>query len=180
VAPRNGISSVAGAHIGPTVLGHVSASPTFLLAVWNHRLGAALDPAAMMGLILVVVAVVLNVAAQVALKWAAMSLCPASAAGHTNVLGFADIMANPVRVAFNPWFLLGITLYGISVVNWLIVLGRMDLSVAYPLMSIGYILTLIIGALIFREPISAVRVSGIFVIMLGVYLITRPAPSLHG
>jgi multidrug transporter EmrE-like cation transporter len=48
------------------------------------------------------------------------------------------------------------------------------LSVAYPLMSLGYILTLVIGVLVFKEPISMSRILGVVVIIIGVILISRP------
>lgn len=116
--------------------------------------------------LLVLLGMVLNVAAQVALKFATQ--------GSTS-LSLSDVIAEPVRFLFNPWFVSGLVLYAVSVLNWLIVLGRMELSIAYPLMSLGYILTLLIGAWLFHEPVTVVKVVGILVIILGVVLITRPS-----
>jgi multidrug transporter EmrE-like cation transporter len=116
--------------------------------------------------LLVLLGMVLNVGAQVALKFATQG---------STTLALSDLIAEPVRFLFNPWFIAGLALYVISVLNWLIVLGRMELSVAYPLMSLGYILTLLIGAWLFHEPVTVVRVVGVLVIILGVVLITRPS-----
>jgi len=124
--------------------------------------------------LLVLLGMLLNVAAQVALKWATLGLTSGPAAPSGTRLSLASIAADPVRVALNGWFLVGVALYALSVVNWLVVLDRMALSVAYPLMSLGYILTLVIGVLVFKEPISASRVLGVVVIIAGVILISRP------
>ena len=132
----------------------------------------------MINLLLVALGIVLNVSAQVALKLAAKALVPVAATpgGDQAGLSLATILADPVRVVFHPWFMLGLVLYAVSVVNWLVVLSRMELSVSYPLMSLAYILTLAIGALWFKEPVTTLRVVGTLVIILGVVLITRPVP----
>ena len=123
--------------------------------------------------LLVLLGMVLNVAAQVALKFASGAPAGAGATGDT-----FSILADPWRLATNAWFICGLVLYAVSVLNWVVVLGRLDLSVAYPLMSVGYILTLLLGAWLFNEPISATRIGGVVVIILGVVLITRPVPHV--
>ena len=57
----------------------------------------------------------------------------------------------------------------------LVVLKRMDLGLAYPLMSLGYIATFALGVWCFHEPASFTRILGIAVIIAGVVLLTRPA-----
>ena len=120
--------------------------------------------------LLVFLGMLLNVAAQVALKFASAPPADGTAGGP---------LADPWRLATNPFFLFGLVLYAVSVVNWVVVLSRLDLSVAYPLMSVGYILTLIAGVWLFHEPITSARVVGIITIMVGVMLITRPVTA-HG
>jgi multidrug transporter EmrE-like cation transporter len=78
-----------------------------------------------------------------------------------------------LKVAVNPFIILGMFCYMASVGSWLVVLSRVDVSYAYPLVSFGYILTAFAGYFWFQESLSFVRISGILVIMLGVYLITR-------
>ncbi|MBD3236104.1 MAG: EamA family transporter [Candidatus Eisenbacteria bacterium] len=56
---------------------------------------------------------------------------------------------------------------------WLAALSRVDLSWAYPLLAMGYILVLIFSAVFLREPISLIRWVGVGLIVLGVYLVTR-------
>jgi len=133
----------------------------------------------MLPYLLVLVGMLLNVGAQLALKWSALSLASPTGAAAPPGLSFAAIAADPLRVALNGWFIVGLVLYAVSVVNWLVVLDRLAFSVAYPLMSIGYILTLALGVLLFKEPLSLTRVTGVAVIIVGVILITRPVASVH-
>jgi multidrug transporter EmrE-like cation transporter len=122
----------------------------------------------MVNYLLVALGVLLNVGAQVALKMTGKD---------GGEIGLSAIIADPVRWLFNPWFILGVFLYGVSVINWLIVLTRVDLSIAYALMSTGYILTFMAGVWLFHEPVSTPRVLGLLVIIAGVILITRPVQN---
>ena len=73
----------------------------------------------------------------------------------------------------NPYVMAGLTCYVVSVMVWLMVLSRVEVTFAYPLLSIGYIVTAFAGWVFFDENMNYLRWSGILVICLGVYLITR-------
>lgn len=73
----------------------------------------------------------------------------------------------------NPWILLGLGAYGFSTIFWIISLSKFDLSVAYPFLSIGYILVLIVSVLLFKESINEFRIAGIVFVMIGVVLISQ-------
>jgi multidrug transporter EmrE-like cation transporter len=73
----------------------------------------------------------------------------------------------------SPFILAGLALYGFSAVLWVILLSKLDLSVAYPALSIGYILVLLISALFLGEQISAVRFVGVLLIMAGIVFLFR-------
>ena len=49
----------------------------------------------------------------------------------------------------------------------MIVLSKVDLSVAYPLLSMGYVIVLIASWILFKEPVILIRWVGVFVIMFG-------------
>lgn len=74
---------------------------------------------------------------------------------------------------FNPWVILGLIFYALSAVLWLIILSRKDLSFAYPLVSLGYVLVLFLSAVIFKEHVGFMRWIGAVVIMLGIFIISR-------
>lgn len=113
---------------------------------------------------LVLLGAILNVGAQIALK-------KALPVGES--LSFSD-PARLLSILLSWPIILGLSMYAISVVNWVVVLSRINLGVAYPLMSLGYIATYIVGVKYFGEPVSWVRIAGILVIIAGVVLITRP------
>ncbi len=70
-------------------------------------------------------------------------------------------------------FLAGAACYGLSLLFWLKVLSELDLSKAYPMVSLGYVFTFILGWLILDEPLRPLRVIGLAVIIIGVILISR-------
>lgn len=79
------------------------------------------------------------------------------------------------QVALNPFIFMGLVCYVISVGVWIIALSRVDVSYAYPMLSLGYVLNAVLAYYMFGEQLSAMRVGGIFVIILGVYMISRTA-----
>lgn len=78
-----------------------------------------------------------------------------------------------LRVAENPYIVVGLGCYVLSVGAWLMALSRVDVSVAYPLVSLGYIFTAATAYLFLHESLSPMRIVGIVVILVGVVLVTR-------
>jgi drug/metabolite transporter (DMT)-like permease len=88
-------------------------------------------------------------------------------------LTFESLPSVGAKVALSPHILLGFLCYGVSVLVWLVVLSRVDVSFAYPLLSVAYIFVALAGKAVFGEVLSPARWAGILVICVGVYLITR-------
>ncbi|WP_035236136.1 SMR family transporter [Desulfobacter vibrioformis] len=117
---------------------------------------------------MIIFGVLLNAAAQLALKQGMRQIGYFEfSLQNSGLLFFA--------VASSPYILAGLACYVVSVVVWLLVLSRVEVSYAYPLLSIGYIVTAFAGWRFFQENISLTRWAGIAVICLGVWLITRSA-----
>jgi multidrug transporter EmrE-like cation transporter len=115
---------------------------------------------------LILVGVLLNAAAQLLLK------------AGTNAVGsfeFAAANALPVglRLALEPHILGGIACYVISVVVWILALSRVEVSIAYPMLSIGYVVNAIAAYYLFGEAVTATRLVGIGIIILGVFIVAR-------
>jgi drug/metabolite transporter (DMT)-like permease len=89
------------------------------------------------------------------------------------VLNLTALLPTIPKIVRNPFVLGGFAFIGAGAVFWLAVISRVDLSFAYPMLSLGYILVLLFSALILREPVSGIRWLGAVVICIGVYLITR-------
>lgn len=80
-----------------------------------------------------------------------------------------------LRTVFQPSILAGIFCYILGMAVWLLVLSRLQVSVAYPMLSLGYIVTAIFGFYLFGEPLSWTKIVGIFVIIIGVVLVSSSA-----
>lgn len=73
----------------------------------------------------------------------------------------------------SPFIFSGLALYGFSAVLWVILLSKLELSVAYPALSIGYVLVLLISALFLGEQVSTIRFAGTLLIMVGIVFLFR-------
>lgn len=117
---------------------------------------------------LVLLGVLLNAGAQLALK------------AGTNALGSLvspdGAVQTVFRVLFQPWILVGLVAYVLSFAIWIVVLSRVPVSIAYPMLSIGYVINVVLGYYIFGESLNWLKVLGVAVIILGVVLVAK-SPS---
>ena len=78
-----------------------------------------------------------------------------------------------IKMITSFYILGGLALYGIATILWFVVLSRLPLSVAYPLQSFAYVLGFLVAGIVFGETITLTRWSGMAIILLGVYVISR-------
>ncbi len=79
-----------------------------------------------------------------------------------------------LRLLTHPFVLLAILAYGFGVIFYMFLLSRLDLSYLYPAMvALGLVLATLISATILGEHISLVRLSGIVVVIAGVFLVGK-------
>jgi multidrug transporter EmrE-like cation transporter len=115
---------------------------------------------------LLLVCVALNTIAQILLKAGVKSV------GAID-LTLTHIGRAAAALIFEWHIFTGLVCYVASVGIWLLVLSRTEVSIAYPLSSLGYIATAVAAWYLFGEPLTPARVGGIVVIILGVYLVAR-------
>lgn len=72
----------------------------------------------------------------------------------------------------NQYILLGLFMYGFGAMLWLLVLARLDVSMAYPFVGLGFILTMLLGFFVLGESLSAMRIVGTLLITAGVVLVS--------
>lgn len=77
------------------------------------------------------------------------------------------------KVIVSPFIIGGFALYFISSFVWFLVLSRVDLSIAYPSLSLGYLLVIILSFLFLKEPITPFKIFGSLLICLGVFFIFK-------
>lgn len=76
-------------------------------------------------------------------------------------------------VATSPFIIAGLTLFVVSVLVWLAVLSRVELSVAYPFVGLGFVLTAALAYFVLGERFGVERVLGTLLILAGVVLVAR-------
>lgn len=113
----------------------------------------------MVGLLLSILAGALG---QVCLKKGMLSI------GGTSMI---QLLKSPWILVSNAWIVAGFLLYASSFALWLVVLSRVELSKAYPMVSLGYLVTFVLGILLFREEVSLVKIAGMAIILAGVALL---------
>jgi len=116
-------------------------------------------------LLLVLVAVVISVLGQLSLK-----------AGVTQVGAIGSDsppLQTLMQVCTTPLIIVGLGLYVLGAAVWLIVLSRLDLSYAYPLLALNFVLIPLASWILLGEKVSLVRWLGILVICLGLSIVLR-------
>lgn len=84
-----------------------------------------------------------------------------------------SICAQLLRYFTNLPILMGFLLYTLSAVLWIFAISRVQLSVAYPMVALSYVLVVFLSYLFFHEPVSALRILGLGVIVIGVVIIAN-------
>lgn len=116
--------------------------------------------------LLILVGVLLNAGAQLLLK------------SGTRVIGpfefsWANLVPVGWQLATQPHILGGLVCYVVSVVVWILALSRVEVSLAYPMLSIGYLVNAVLAWWLFGEAVTVERLAGIAVIIVGVVLVAR-------
>lgn len=114
---------------------------------------------------LILTSVFLGAVGQVLVKYGAVNLQLNFAAKY--------IIPSILGIVKNLPVMLGIISYGLSFLLWIKVLSKVELSYAYPMVSIGYILIMFFSYFIFKENISFMRLAGVFFIIIGVILVAK-------
>ena len=117
-------------------------------------------------LLIALVAILLLVGGQTLLK-----------VGLNEIGGISLFEGNPVGSLLGlfrtPWIILGFICYGVSAILWLDVLSKLDFSLAFPLVSLTYVFSLIIGRFIFHDTVGLDRIVGVLLILGGLFFVVR-------
>jgi len=113
----------------------------------------------MKDLLLIIISVSIGAIGQIAFKYGAMQMV--ASPGTTLV----EKIKWPI--------VLGLVLYGVSTILWILALKKVELSYAYPMVSLGYIFVFIASYFLFHEAINWLRVGGMVCIMIGITLVAK-------
>lgn len=92
-------------------------------------------------------------------------------------VSLADGVAGIFKLLQTPWIIVGFGLYGLSAVLWLDVLSKLDFSLAFPMVGLTYVFTLLIGRFFFGETIGWERMIGVAFILGGIFFLVRSGSS---
>ncbi len=115
---------------------------------------------------LILTGVLLNASAQLLLK------AGTNAVGHFE-FHLDNIIPIGMKIAFQPFIMTGMACYAVSLVVWIMALSRVPVSLAYPMLSIGYVVNAVIAYYWLGEALSMHKMLGIGFIIVGVVLVAR-------
>ncbi len=116
-------------------------------------------------LLLIVFTVIVNTTGQFVIKTGVNKI------GH---ISLRENLFGTIFKALTSWIIIsGFCLYFISAIIWIIILSRAELSWAFPILSLSYVITVLVSPILLNESFSAQRLIGTVVICLGVYLVSR-------
>ena len=133
-----------------------------------------------LALTVLIVAILLGAAGQIALKTG------------INQLGEKPSPLTVLRSILTRWVFLGFVCYGLSSLLYLMALSRLDLSYAYPMVALSYVVVTFLSWKLLSEPVPLARVAGLAVICIGVIVVAfsyrhpaehaaaPPPPAIHG
>lgn len=115
-----------------------------------------------MGNIFILISIAFNVIGQSVLK------------SGVNRLGALNFDVSNILKAFtSPIVLGGLGFYLVGSIFWILALSHKDLSYAYPMLSIGYLLIILVSWFVFGEHITFIRLLGVVFISFGIFLVFK-------
>jgi multidrug transporter EmrE-like cation transporter len=114
---------------------------------------------------LILVSVSLSALAQISFKL--------GVTGANQAVPVGGAAAGLIGSLLTPGVMVGLALYGFGTLLWLTALARVEVSQAYPFVGLGFVLTAILGYVIFGDPLTPQRIAGILVVMGGIWLVAQ-------
>ncbi|MDD5311758.1 MAG: EamA family transporter [Dehalococcoidia bacterium] len=83
---------------------------------------------------------------------------------------FPDNIIHILRICIDPFVISGFAAAGLAVLLWIAALSKLQLSQAYPFVSLSFALILIFSVILFHEPINLWKISSVILIVAGIVL----------
>lgn len=115
---------------------------------------------------LILLTVALNTTAQIIMKVGIDKI-------GTFAFAWENFIPISLKIIVSPWIVSGMTVYSIAFGIWLMVLSRTTVSIAYPMSSLAYVTSVIAAYFLLNENISILRIVGVIIILIGVYIVAR-------
>ena len=118
-----------------------------------------------MNIVLILLSVTLNCLAQVLMKAGMLKI------GVVDSIG--TFFEKLPLLIITPSLVIALAFYVLSLLLWIVVLSKVDVSFAYAFSSLGFVFVTSLGWFCFDEHISSVRILGICLICTGVVLVAK-------
>ena len=118
---------------------------------------------------IIILSVLCSSVAQIALK-KGMIQCDCSFAPQ-----LSNIVPLVSSLVLNPFIVAGVFLHVMALFTWLYVLKHVDVSYAYPFISMGFVIVLLLSYFLFNEAINLNRIAGVASIIFGIILVGKSA-----
>jgi drug/metabolite transporter (DMT)-like permease len=117
-------------------------------------------------LLLVLCTVVLTTYAQLIVKWRVIGAGQLPADIGKKVLFYAGLL-------FDVWVISAVTAAFLAGLAWMAAMTRLELSFAYPFMSLSFVLVLICSGFLFHETVNPAKIVGMLLIIIGIVITSR-------
>lgn len=117
-----------------------------------------------MNYVLILSSVLLNCLAQIFMRKGMLAV---------GQVGLSGLMSNAINMLLNIWLWGAMACYAISILLWMVVLSKVQVSFAYPFLSIGYIVAAILGYFWLGETLDGYKIAGIIIICIGICVLSR-------
>jgi len=119
----------------------------------------------MKNILLILISVSLNAGAQILMRKGMLQI------GEVSFT--SSLLKTLSQMISNAYLWISLSCYGMSILIWMIVLSRVEVSFAYAFSSLGYVLVIIMSIFILREHISTIRIIGVGIVCFGIILVSR-------
>ena len=118
------------------------------------------------GLTAVAITLTLTVYGQMIVKWRVLKAGPLPADLTRKLVFLAGLL-------FDPWVMSSMCAAVVAALSWMAAMTKLELSYAYPFMSLAFVLVLILSAVIFHEAVTMPKVLGMVLVIVGISIASQ-------
>jgi drug/metabolite transporter (DMT)-like permease len=113
---------------------------------------------------MIILTVVLNTSGQFLMK---------AGVNRIGQIGMSNLFGSLLKAVTSVHVIGGFSSYALSAILWIVILSRSELSWAFPMVSLSYVITALVAPVLLNESFSYQRIGGTVVICVGVFLVSR-------
>ena len=115
-------------------------------------------------IVLILISILFGAVGQLLMKFGTMR------AGTAEGEGVAALL---LKYFTNLPILAGLSFYALSAVIWIFAISKVELSYAYPMVALGYVVVVTVSYFAFGESVGVLRIAGLVTIIAGVLMLAK-------